>query len=494
MSDIENFFEAEYIWKIPGTNSSWPGKVCIKPGNEITLTIREYVLPSEVNSCLLGMPKKIKIIHGIGGNEITLLDGIRIAFSKSISGTTEQAKVESTYSFLYALKGELLSADKEPRFKSVIITFTNMSNWTEEKISKKLITDAFVDNKGTSDVIPIFANNKFSLSILKSFKVNSSTQQMSLRCYSELLIESLNIDRFLDLYEYLKIVSNFAFFLSLSEGKNVYPQSIKAVLTDKAFDIYYLMNGFSGESKPVYSFEMLFTYEDIKNNISQILANWFELANEEILFYDAWSTYFYYSNIKTLNPPMLFILLIEALEAYHKKEKGKRWSGEIILKDEIKDDINLELEKISNILRSYKDQIEQETYSTLMQRINIFKDPTLKSAIKDMLEGYKELTGTDITIKDIPQLENREQFVDVIVILRNLLTHRDKRILDDLKLFEYNNLKTIDKINNKLEHIMKVLLFADLGFSRKVTQKEVLRYQHFMQDTTYLSDELTKNN
>jgi hypothetical protein len=110
-----------------------------------------------------------------------------------------------------------------------------------------------------------------------------------------------------------------------------------------------------------------------------------------------------------------------------------------------------------------------------------------------MLEGYKELTWTDITIKDIPQLENREQLVDVIVILRNLLTHRDKRILDDLKHFEYNNLKTIDKINNKLEHIMKVLLFADLGFPRKVTQKEVLRYQHFIQDTTYRSDELTKN-
>ena len=486
MRDIKDFFEADCIWQIPETDSCWHGNVYIRPGKEIRLKIIKFVSASEVDSCLARMPMKIKIIQGTGGNEITLLNGLKTAFSKSISGTTEQAKVESTYSFLYALIGELFSSEDEIKFKDVMVTFTNMSNWTEEKISKKLIEDVFIGEKGNSEVIPIFSNNNFELSIFKSFKRDYRIQQMSLKCYSELLIKSK--DNYLDLYEYLKIAYSFAVFLSLSEVKNVYPQNVRAGLPDKIIDIY-LTNNFSQDTTTVYSFEMLFTYENIKEKISQILENWFKLTEEETLFYDAWSTYFYYSNIKSISPSLLFILLMEALEAYHKKEKDKRWNAKIVLKDEINDKIGLELKEISNILKSFECQIEEEIYSTLMNRLNIFKDSTLKSAINDMLEAYRKITLVDVTIKDIPELKSLDQLIDVIVFLRNLLTHRDKRNLNNQKIIDYNNPKTIDKINNKIDHIIKVLLFADLGFPRQVINKEIIRYQNFIKNVFYLSDE-----
>jgi len=259
-------------------------------------------------------------------------------------------------------------------------------------------------------------------------------------------------------------------------------------LPDKIIDIY-LTNNFSQDTTTVYSFEMLFTYENIKEKISQILENWFKLTEEETLFYDAWSTYFYYSNIKSISPSLLFILLMEALEAYHKKEKDKRWNAKIVLKDEINDKIGLELKEISNILKSFECQIEEEIYSTLMNRLNIFKDSTLKSAINDMLEAYRKITLVDVTIKDIPELKSLDQLIDVIVFLRNLLTHRDKRNLNNQKIIDYNNPKTIDKINNKIDHIIKVLLFADLGFPRQVINKEIIRYQNFIKNVFYLSDE-----
>jgi hypothetical protein len=208
---------------------------------------------------------------------------------------------------------------------------------------------------------------------------------------------------------------NSNYTITFGEHKSIYP--IETVLP--------LINY---KSQEVFFDKMLFTYNDINNNLEEILQKWFDMYNKMKLIFELFvnvDNYFYLEH--------RFSNTINSLEGFHR----------IFFNNEIQP-IDLFKEKIDHIL-SYIPENDKMFVSDALKYKN---EPNLRKRLQDLfLENDPVLT---------PLINNRKNFINKVVTIRNDMVHMKNQ----------HNTKSSD--SQLYYHTLMLLLILKINILRKL--------------------------
>ena len=422
--------------KVAGTLSFSPGK-----GAVLDLVGSFDQLPQIMNFEHNTLP----LILGVAKNQgdITLVECFN-------SGNHVGSILTQQYKPQVVFVGAHVSKQEELLFNKVKATFTNLTEWmgihpfsimrTEGNTVKKAKTFELKYEYPESIAIELEQGLITFQSVLHQRGVHG--QKYEIENGEEVIIIPHSPKSFKELYQiFLFPLQNF-FSLSMESGS--YIDEIK-VYADQ-FKMNNLRGGMVLSSITVYidllegtrrthtRHEMLFSFQDVKNNFPDYLRRWFDAYGR---LKDAISQYFLieYSPFMYLDDK--FSILVNSLEAYHRHAFPKENRSSTSHKKKIADIISAVPEEHRDWL---KGALQHSHEPRLGQRLLALVD-NMKS-VGIAFSGEEELI-----LKDI-------------VVTRNYFVHRDKRLkkraATDERLYQ---------LNQELNMLMKVQLLRELNFS-----------------------------
>jgi hypothetical protein len=236
-------------------------------------------------------------------------------------------------------------------------------------------------------------------------------------------------------------------FLCLAIGEAVYPLIIKgktkACITERSNGnilyndilIFYPMKNLSGLSKRLHDCDILFSFDDISDNLEKYLSNW--LVKSDVLkpVYDLYFGYLY-------NPKMYlqngFLNLIQALESYHRRIHNGKY---------LSDDNYTHIHKTLN--KAIPQEVKDDFRKSIKQKLKYLNEFSLRKRLKEILEKCGDVVN--IIIHD------NERFIEDVVKTRNFLTHYDKNIEMEAKSDE-----DLIKLVQKLKFILEICFLIEL--------------------------------
>lgn len=217
------------------------------------------------------------------------------------------------------------------------------------------------------------------------------------------------------LYEKLKY---FRHFLMLAVQNPVYPIKIHARI-DKELEAVFLDQDLGQDKKDIANHNMLFTFQQIKDNYEKIIQTWYEICAK----YDKSLTIFF-SNMfhsKFLTLELQFLQMVQSLEAFHRIDNKK----DVRLKDRLdelvlpyKDHfINFDTYKIEKTRHYYSHGfIEDYTETEILDIQNLYfstmrMDRLIQICLLDKLPLNQELKNNIITklMSDVDETEKLNQ-------------------------------------------------------------------------------------
>lgn len=194
-------------------------------------------------------------------------------------------------------------------------------------------------------------------------------------------------------------IENLGAFLSLVCYKNIYVDSLK-FQKNGVYDIkFYAQRTNLTNENIKQPFQMVLTYQDIQNDIKNILVNWYKLCDDlgDVLW--LLIDQFNYKSSSNVNS---FLNLAQAAESFHSKKYNHPKEDPTIHKEKIK--------KILDLLpEEYKDYVKNKIdYNALV--------------LSERIDELLDICGKDIYSQFI---EDRDVFVKQLKDSRNYYTHYD---------------------------------------------------------------------
>jgi hypothetical protein len=273
------------------------------------------------------------------------------------------------------------------------------------------------------------------------------------------------------LNEIEKIMRNFQNFLSFAIQHPIHPLNVNGLMIGDRFDCHdgtykqghvyvklyrpYLDNLKNTQSdlfpreSVLFTSDIIFGFNQISNKFEFLIKNWFEKAKWLENVYDLYFATVY-SNLYLQN---VFLLLIQALEVYHRKNPHFE-------QYEISEDKHFE--KISSILEKvpieYKDWLEAKLKYSNEKRLAT----RLEAVFNYLSDVLLELSNIKSGFTLLSTKKYQNSLVRKITNNRNYLTHYDQSLKSQAA-----NESELYRITEKLKIIICLCLMKELGFDKE---------------------------
>lgn len=352
------------------------------------------------------------------------------------------------YDVMRVIKAEYVhTAPFNPKvdlINSVSFSFDFLMAWlggNEEYLSCKIIR--FKLNNGNQCRLNIKV--KATCDYTKSSNGNISTTQVA-QC--QVLFEQP-----LSFFELGEFISHMRMFLSIVRLKQIYYfDNVIIGFNDNhlsySFNLYEFF--LKANNTTVQStFQLLFSYNQIKDSLDDILSNWFHKKE----FLKSPIVQLYSSLSDSLYLEAKFINLVSGLESLH-----RNFHTNIAVKDEQLDRI---INKLSNLTYKEKSQDIERVKSYNRNEIN------LRKRLIFILQSFKksDLLSLD---KLIGNSKKRDSFINKVVATRNWLIHYDHVSSTERKPFNIYEMQESIMI---LSTLLTFMILEKIGFRNEDLQK-----------------------
>lgn len=338
------------------------------------------------------------------------------------------------------------------KFKWINIKLTHLDDWA----NIPLISSQLNETNGHREIIikivecvplNIKIKNFFNLKI--NFGYNAplfpiNQREINVKRQTNISIESfklINIEESLNL---IKKIRNFLIlatlnFIYLTQMKVFYEESknSKRELT------IYSLSDIPDEIEELKYYDMLFTLKDIKENINEILNNWFAKAEDFEVIFELYSILLHSKEMSYRNS---FLIMVGILEQFHRKTMEKLDITELEHK-----------KRVDFIVDSIPDNDESKRYKNWLKEIleNYSNEKNLRKKLKELLKKSN----------DVFNLNSREMdsLIYKVVETRNYYVH-----LDDAKKHLAAKGMDLFILQKKLESIFIVTVLKELNFDNNL--------------------------
>jgi len=253
---------------------------------------------------------------------ITLHKGHEFKKSFSDPGNIKLSFIE----FYYAFIGHHINTANNLKFKEISVNYLFLEEWSDisfikseiihEKAHNDFIGEELIKYKIPKS-IELLNNNKIKILIDFSYRLSKDYISCYLEKINYIRFESKKLKKFEDYFEVINKIRNF---LSIAVTEAIYPLDIESKIVlknnENNFNIIkiYQSHNFHSTLSKLDRFEMLFTLEEVKKEISFYIKNW--IGNVLIDYIS--SLYFGWLSNPNLFIESKFLSLVGILESYHK--------------------------------------------------------------------------------------------------------------------------------------------------------------------------------
>ncbi len=263
---------------------------------------------------------------------------------------------------------------------------------------------------------------------------------------------------------YLEVIHNFRILLSLLVGEPVNPISIKlctrkrrhTTLGNKYYRIYvdFCAPQYQSEKRrKLHPPDILVPYSLIKRDFKKHLNRWYFKADA---LRTASQLFFGVLVQRDIPLDFLFLVLIQALESYHRTKKGGKYISDTFY-EPIKE----------SIINSIPVGVSNDHRAALKSRIRYGNEYSLRKRFNLVLNSMPESLQKKIS-------KNAPKFVAKVVSTRNHLTHRDEsdkeNVMDTMGILG---------ASESLKILLMVLLLNEIGIDFSTIEKAISSHWRF---------------
>ena len=387
-------------------------------------------------------PENFEIIQGlVQGALVTLLNCETVGFSGSYPGF-ETTKLKVSFIFM----GHHFDSIDDIRFDRVSLSYTYMDEWMRRKNFER-VGKYDVRYVPFETIESLFDNFKlaFSYSYNRNMQLAKFSTTVSIEDKARVsIIPQTNIG-WADFFQFFN--SHLPNFLSLATGYSNYAIDVKGTLssTTRKVDICYQIPHFDEQPEPMTNLAMLFTFDDVKDDVSDYLAAWIDKFEDLGSVVDL---YFHTVHSKALNQRTRFLLLAQALEAYHRNRNPE----EGFYVTPVEDYKPIERALITAL---EKQHLDTSHTAKLKSSIEFGNEYSLRKRIKEVIDEITADHGEIAeALRDI--FGKSRVFASEITKTRNYLTHHPKTA-------PKNALAGLSHIK-KMQFLLRLCFLKELGF------------------------------
>ncbi|MEM5831603.1 MAG: hypothetical protein QXO40_05380 [Candidatus Aenigmatarchaeota archaeon] len=455
----EHSFYGEW-WFSDAPDKRFYGELTYSPKSGIKLIIHTHENVEEAfiikNNIILGELENGKVI--------TLY---KIKSQKINISSSDVLRIKKFYSFDFAFIGKHFLTPNELMFTNIYTSFTNLLPFFPE--------NKFINTENSEIKIPFQQNfrkkeiAKFNYGNFKVYFYLSPELEFSIKSplHRELIfreridikikfsepkpfIIDYSIYNYNDFYSVIETLRLFFSFISNQPSYNIYLRS--DIGDKKPIDIIAFTPFANVVLTPHY--ELVFKYSDIQDKFAKILENWFiNRINKNLkAIFDIYSDILYYSNIL---PVSQFLLIVYALEAYHRNKFASQYIPE--------KDYEEFLKKLRYYICNFP-KIPTDLKNHLKEMLKYGNEFSLRKRLKDLF--LKNNTFIQQVLLEKAD-KKYDEFIDKVVKWRNNLSHGNIYVEKDEE-FEIKSLFNILKI------ILTGYILTELGIESSEI-KEILK-------------------
>lgn len=443
-------FEREGDWWLPGRfEDKVPGKLSFEPTSwgELELRIEGRFFHTGFDN------DEYPIILGVANAmEFSLLN------CKSIGGSKHLTRNYSAQSRKFVIEtifeGHHFESIDDIAFEFISASYTHLDEWMDQRNFR--FENGCVRYVKPEPITIQLENTTVVFRADMSNKVSRAEVSMKEHCWIDFTPnETLHFNeyrRFMDI--------QFPNFLTLATGMPNYPYDIRTQLSKgempKEINIYYGVAGYVEKPPPTIIEFMLFTFEHVRNHPSRYFPAW--IAKYEQLL-SVFELYFQTVYSRSLSSKTAFLLLVQALEAYHRNLYDGKYLSER--------DYKCARREIKNAI---PESVEGEHRRNLEAAINSGNSYSLKTRIIKVCDEIlpKYLVNGNVVIVHA-LIDNLDDFAEKVKATRNHLTHhpnnRGKNVMSDSEIPLYVA---------KLRFILRICFLVELGFPPDQIKKRVI--------------------
>jgi len=467
---MDKKFEYRGIWWLPGKpEKRVEGTLRYAPGESIILELDGTFknITEVLESCNPEVNFNPEIILGFSRDrkKITLYECLEKDCSAVISFNGESGSSNSSFIVRCAFIGDHFNSADDLKFKKVEASYSYLEEWVG-------ISGFDVNTKVHADGLEYTVRcltlelaqakiEDFKISLGYNFTSHQSRlKEISFKQTPVITVELEHELRFEEIH--LNILRNIENFLSLATMETAYPLTIKAFRErttsgeeertagpTPAAEVVYSQKDRPAALKRLVVFDMLFSFQDVREQFEAYLRNWFSRREHlEPVF----NLFFGVRRSASMYLEYCFLGLIQAIEVYHRRVMRNH---EIPQEDHEK--------RVSVILSTVPDEHRE----WLKGKLENSNEPSLRRRLKDVLENFAPVLKKYIGEK--------KSFINKVILTRNYLTHydeskKDEAIKDPQELFA---------LTQKLTAVLEVCLLAGIGFSFEKINELISRNERY---------------
>jgi hypothetical protein len=351
---------------------------------------------------------------------------------------------------------------KDIKFQEISVRYHNLDNWTA---SKYIWIDSELSNSKKS-VYCINHNEPETISA-KDFDISFSPiinqklelNKLEISQKSFVKIESRENEK--TFLEFTNLIRKFQDFLSFAIGRRTFPIEVCGISRktdnqtwDVEVDIYYSANGWDRDEKTIHPIQMVFKFNDIKEQLSDIICHWLDNYDTISSFLNLYFSTIYKPDAYLENK---FLSMTQAIETYHRNKfvgktiDGKFYEGKYQSDEEYKN--NLYQEFLNAIPTNISHDFRESLKSGKLKYANEY---SLRTRIRELIEY---LENRNIPLLFAPTKTEYTKFINKVVDTRNYLTHYTKEL--EQKAALGNNLL---KLTFRVQGFIELLILIEMGF------------------------------
>lgn len=443
---IENFEHIGYWWLPENPHNPLYGSLKFIRNEKAILDVMGN-FQGNINDPLLGIAQmftgqfmQTDIIHGLTteGKIITLYRCNLLTGNVTLPGIPRQ-----TFKIDVIIEGYHFKNAEEIKFKQISVHYSYLNEWVNISGFKRLVKDngeeelTYKYDKPKN--IPLTNNDDYEIYINfdSTHLIPHFGKELNIKQQSYITINALNKN--LSFHESYDIIELIQDFLTFGVMEPVYPLKISGIIEqgensdEQQVNIILCFLKIPDPVSISSTGDMLFSLNDIRDNISFSLTNWLDSGNKIKYIYGLFFSSFY----GPIYPENRFLNYIMAIEGYH-RTMGK---NEDIPKNEHKQRIKEILDSVEKGCGDHRQWIAG--------RLGHSNEPGLKKRLNELFKDYQDVFGGEAIFKT---------FVKDSYEMRNTLVHP--------KGTEHStvNMKKLYNTTEMLKIAVAICLLNVLGF------------------------------
>lgn len=390
--------------------------------------------------------KKFEIIQGFvsGSGKCVTLQGCYVT---SISPASTISETKLIVNYIFTGYHYWFDCIEDIEFENLSVDYTYLNDWM---FQKNIETDfSYNEQEGLKSYSAKYTEPESieipldgeKITIWPKFGGNSSIAEVSIK--NEYRI-SVTPKKPIQFEKYLELINfHLPNFLTLATGHTNFPLNVSGLVSEDrgGMNIFYKALGYTDNSRGISSWSMLFSFEDVKEDLPRYLSNWIRKSEKLEATYDL---YFRTQYSKVLVLDSEFLNLAQALEAYQRNVYG----GEYLAKKEY--------EPIRDqLIDAIPDCVDDSHRDALKGTFKYGYQYSLRTRLRKVFNEILSEQSDDLK----KLVVNPTNFIHRLVETRNHFTHRDGEpnadVLNDDELYEFTR---------KMRMLLQICFLKEMEF------------------------------